>query len=87
MAAAHDEKLKEFENRIEAGDPLSDEEVRELFRILRMLEQAEDRRAEENRKLSRLLEERDKRRWLDWVGGALVGLILTLLARALGLPV
>lgn len=87
MATAHDEKLKEFENRIEAGDPLSDEEVRELFRVLHMLEQAEDRRAEENRKLSRLLEERDKRRWLDWVGGALVGLILTLLARALGLPV
>ena len=74
------ERAVEFERRVLDGDPLSEEEMRELFEILRGLK----RDAERQR---RLLEKAERRKWVDWLMGAATGLLLTLLAHALGLPV
>ena len=71
---------EEFARRVAAGDPLSDEEVQELFEILRTLRKRADQQ-------KRLLESLRRRRWGDWVAGALVGLVLTIMAHLLGLAV
>ena len=72
---------EEFARRVAAGDPLSDEEeVQELFEILRTLRKRADQQ-------KRLLESLRRRRWVDWVAGALVGLVLTIMAHLLGLAV
>ena len=71
---------EEFARRVAAGDPLSDEEVQELFEILRTLRKRADQQ-------KRLLESLRRRRWVDWVAGALVGLILTIMVHLLGLAV
>ena len=71
---------EEVARRVAAGDPLSDEEVQELFEILRTLRKRADQQ-------KRLLESLRRRRWVDWVAGALVGLVLTIMAHLLGLAV
>ncbi len=87
VVSGHGGKIGDYQKRVDFGDPLTNEDVRELFEILRAIREKSDQQNKQIADLERSLEQARRDRWLDWAAGAVVGLALTILAKLFGLPV
>ena len=68
------------------GSSLTDDEVRELLEILRVLRRRSEQQGRQIAELRASLDKSRRDRWIDWVAGAVVGLALSFLAKILGFP-